>query len=39
VLDLAYWWTGSTHAGQLQLYATLIFSAVRLTVCQQVAEV
>ena len=33
------WWPGSTNAGQLQLYATLIFSAVLLTICQQVAEV
>ena len=39
VLDLASWWTGATHAGQWPLYATLIVSAVRLTVCQQVAEV
>ena len=39
VLDLAYLWTGSTNAVQLQLYATLIFYTVLLTVCQQVAEV
>jgi hypothetical protein len=39
VLDLAYLWTGSTNAVQLQSYATLIFYAVLLTVCQQVAEV
>jgi hypothetical protein len=39
VLDWSYWWTGSTHAVQWQLYATLIFSAVLLTLCQQVAEV
>jgi IS4 transposase len=39
VLDLAYLWTGSTNAVQLQLYATLIFYAVLLTLCQQVAEV
>jgi hypothetical protein len=39
VLDLAYLWTGSTNAVQLQIYATLIFYAVLLTVCQQVAEV
>lgn len=38
-LDLASWWTGATHAGQWPLYATLMFSAVRLTVGQQVAEV
>jgi hypothetical protein len=39
VLDLAYLWTGSTHAVQLQIYATLIFYAVLLTICQQVAQV
>jgi hypothetical protein len=39
VLDLAYWWTGFTDAVQLQIYATLIFYAVMLTICQQVAEV
>jgi len=39
LLDLAYLWTGSTHAVQLQLYATLMFYAVLLTLCQQVAEV
>jgi hypothetical protein len=39
VLDLAYLWTGSTNAVQLQIYATLIFYAVLLTICQQVAEV
>jgi hypothetical protein len=39
LLDLAYGWTGSTNAVQLQLYATLIFYAVLLTICQQVAEV
>jgi Transposase DDE domain len=39
VLDLASLWTGSTNAVQVQLYATLIFYAVLLTVCQQVAEV
>jgi len=39
VLDLAYLWTGSTNAVQLQIYATLIFYAVLLTLCQQVAEV
>ena len=38
VLDLAYLWTGSTNAVQLQIYATLIFYAVLLTICQQVAE-
>ena len=31
-------WTGSTNAVQWQLYATLIFSAVLLTICQQVAQ-
>jgi hypothetical protein len=39
LLDLAYVWTGSTNAVQLQLYATFIFYAVLLTICQQVAEV
>jgi hypothetical protein len=39
VLDLSYLWTGSTNAVQLQIYATLIFYAVLLTICQQVAEV
>ena len=38
VLDLAYLWTGSTNAAQLQIYATLIFYAVLLTICQQVAQ-
>jgi DDE family transposase len=39
VLDLAYLWTGSPNAVQLQIYATLMFYAVLLTICQQVAEV
>lgn len=39
VLDLAYLWTGSTNAVQLQRYAPLIFYAVLLTLCQQGAEV
>lgn len=38
VLDLAYLWTGSTNAVQVQIYATLIFYAVLLTICQQVAQ-
>jgi hypothetical protein len=38
VLDVAYLWTGATHAVPLQIYATLIFDAVRLMLCQQVAE-
>ena len=38
LLDLAYWWTGSTHAVQLQIYATLLFYAVLVTLCQQVAQ-
>jgi hypothetical protein len=38
LLDLAYWWTGSTNAVQLQLYATLLFYAVLVTLCQQVAQ-
>jgi hypothetical protein len=39
LLDLAYVWTGARHAVQLQIDATLIFYAVRLTICQQVAQV
>jgi Transposase DDE domain len=38
LLDLAYLWTGSTNGVQLQIYATLIFYAVLLMVCQQVAQ-
>jgi hypothetical protein len=38
LLDLAYVWTGSTNAVQLQIYATLMFYAVLVTVCQQVAQ-
>jgi len=38
LLDLAYGWTGSTHAVQLQIYATLLFYAVLVTLCQQVAQ-
>jgi len=38
VLELADVWTGSTHAVQLQIYATLIFYAVLLTICPQVAQ-
>jgi hypothetical protein len=38
VLDLAYLWTGSTNAVQLQIQATLIFYAVLVTICQQVAQ-
>ena len=37
VLDLAYLWTGSSNAVQLQIDATLLFYAVLLTICQQVA--
>jgi hypothetical protein len=37
-LDVAYVWTGSTKAVPLQLDAPLIFSAVLLLICQQVAE-
>ena len=36
---LAYWWTGSTNTGQVPLSATLIVSAVLLTLCPQVAAV
>lgn len=32
-------WTGSSNAVQLQIDATLIFYAVLLTICQQVAQV
>jgi hypothetical protein len=39
LLDLAYVGTGSSNAVQLQIYATLIFNAVLLTICQQVAQV
>jgi hypothetical protein len=39
LLDLAYVWTGSSNAVQVQIYATLIFYAVLLTICQQVAQV
>lgn len=38
VLDLAYLWTASPNGIQLQIYATLIFYAVLLSVCQQVAQ-
>lgn len=38
LLELAYVWTGSTNAVQLQIYATLIFYAVLVTICQQVAQ-
>jgi IS4 transposase len=38
LLDLAYVWTGSTNAVQLQIYATLLFYAVLVTLCQQVAQ-
>jgi hypothetical protein len=36
--DLAYVWTGSTHAVQVQISATLMFYAVLVTVCQHVAQ-
>jgi hypothetical protein len=39
LLDVADVWTGSTNAVQWQLSATLIFYAVLMTICQQVAEV
>lgn len=38
VLDLAYLWTASANGVQLQLYATLIFYAVLLNLCHQVAQ-
>ena len=37
--DVAYVWTGSTNAVQLQIAATLMFYAVLLMIGQQVAEV
>ncbi|MGH7393937.1 MAG: IS4 family transposase, partial [Candidatus Rokuibacteriota bacterium] len=39
LLELSYLWTGSVNGIQVQIYATLIFSAVLLTICQQVAQV
>jgi hypothetical protein len=39
LLDLAYVWTGSSNAVPLQIDATLMFYAVLLTICQQVAQV
>jgi hypothetical protein len=38
VLDLAYLWKASANGIQLQLYATLLFYLVLLTVCQHVAQ-
>ena len=38
LLDLAYVLTGSRKGVQLQIYATLLFYAVLLTICQQVAQ-
>jgi hypothetical protein len=38
LLDLAYVWTGSSNGVQLQIYATLIFYAVLVTICLQVAQ-
>jgi hypothetical protein len=38
LLDLAYVWTGSQNGVQLQIYATLMFYAVLVTLCQQVAR-
>ena len=38
VLDLAYLWTASPNGIQLQIFATLIFYAVLLNLCQQVAQ-
>jgi hypothetical protein len=35
---LAYLWTASANGVQLQIYATLIFYAVRLPLCHQVAQ-
>ena len=39
LLDVAYVWTGSSNAVQLQIYATVMFYAVLLTICPQVAQV
>src|SRR5262249_8726686 len=38
LLDLAYLWTGASNGVQLQIYATLIFYAVLVTVCLQVSQ-
>lgn len=38
LLDLAYLWSGSKNAVQLQLYATLLVYAVLMETCQGVAE-
>lgn len=38
VLDLAYLWTASPTGVQLQILATLIFYAVLMHLCQQVAQ-
>lgn len=38
VLELAYLWTASPNGIQLQITATLIFYAVLLNLCQQVAQ-
>jgi hypothetical protein len=38
VLELAYLGTASPNGIQLQIFATLIFYAVRLNLCQQVAQ-
>lgn len=38
VLELAYLWTASPNGIQLQIFATLIFYAVLLNLCQQVAQ-
>jgi hypothetical protein len=38
LLALAYVWTGSSHGVQLQSYATLVFYAVLVTICLQVAQ-
>jgi len=38
VLDLAYLWTASPNGVQLQIYATFMFYAVLVNLCQQVAQ-
>ena len=38
LLALAYVWTGSSNGVQVQIDATLVFSAVLVTICLQVAQ-
>jgi len=39
LLDLAYVWVGSVNGVQLQVWATFLFYAVLLDLCDEVAEV